>query len=244
MKVTLLLTGCVNPQKISQLSLTDANERLKQYVDALYYYLDETNYNIVFVDNSNFDLSPFFLNHKENHRLELLHFDGNNYNPTLGKGYGEALIIQYAFLHSIFLKETDFVVKITGRLKILNIIKLISISAKDKNTVSVDVDLKLHYAQSQFFVIPVHFYYHYFSNMMFEINDTGGVHFEHILALTLKKWLRDKNKVNIFSKAINLSGISGSTGVTYLKPSFKTKTIKYIKSMLWHIGLSRFSAKY
>ncbi|MBP1617630.1 MAG: hypothetical protein H6Q14_1457 [Bacteroidetes bacterium] len=243
MEIVFLLTACVNPQRITQLVVADETERLNQYLDALRFYLEKTIYRIVFVDNSNFDLSTFFLDHVAKNRIEFLRFDGNTYNVTLGKGYGEALILEYAFLNSTFLKEADFVVKITGRLKIMNVSALIDKSVKDKHTVSVDVDLKLHYAQSQFFVIPLDFYYTCFRIKMFAINDTEGVHFEHILAQSIKEWIYNRNRLYIFSNAVCISGVSGSTGVVYSKPSIKIKVAKYIKSMLWHLINKGFNVK-
>ena len=48
----LLLTGCINPAGMSYTTLINPEERKKQYVDAIHFYLSKTNYPIVFSENS------------------------------------------------------------------------------------------------------------------------------------------------------------------------------------------------
>lgn len=56
----------------------------------------------------------------------LLHLKGNEeFDRKKGKGYGEALILEYALEHSLFVHQCDFLVKITGRLKLLNVNSMI-----------------------------------------------------------------------------------------------------------------------
>ena len=47
----LLLTGCINPAGMSYTTLINPEERKKQYVDAIHFYLSKTNYPIVFSEN-------------------------------------------------------------------------------------------------------------------------------------------------------------------------------------------------
>lgn len=123
-KVTILLTACVNPNGMSFTALQDGTIRKQQYVDALYYYLEETSLPIVFVENTNTDFSDEFKQYIDSNRLEYITFDGNNsFDKIKGKGYGEALIMLYAFENSEFLKNSDYVYKITGRLKVTNVQK-------------------------------------------------------------------------------------------------------------------------
>ena len=96
MKVTILLTGCINTGGMPFTWLTDTNERLKQYADAIHYYLETTNNEIVFCENSNTNIFPLFENDKNNDRLEILTFPGNK-EKQKGKGYGEAEIITSLF---------------------------------------------------------------------------------------------------------------------------------------------------
>lgn len=120
-KIVILLTACIHPNGMCLTALKDTDERKKQYIDALKYYLRTTELPIVFVENTATDLSPMFTPYMQSGRLEYLTFDGNNYPKELGKGYGEAEIIGYAMRHSTLLKTSTYLLKITGRIIVTNI---------------------------------------------------------------------------------------------------------------------------
>ena len=50
-KYVIVLTACINPGKMIHTSLTDVDIRRRQYEDALEFYLLQTDYPIVFVEN-------------------------------------------------------------------------------------------------------------------------------------------------------------------------------------------------
>ena len=126
MKTTvILLTSCVNPNGMSKTALQDVGMRKQQYIEALRFYLQNTDLSIVFVENSGADFRDEFESFIDKGRLEYITFWGNDYDKKFGKGYGEAIIIRYALDNSEILKKADIVIKITGRLKIDNIGKII-----------------------------------------------------------------------------------------------------------------------
>lgn len=57
MKVQLLLTACINPNSAESLAVKDASTRKSQYLDALQWYLDNTDYGITFCENSGTPIS-------------------------------------------------------------------------------------------------------------------------------------------------------------------------------------------
>ena len=120
-RYVILLTACVNPGGMPFTVLNDTSERLRQYREALDFYLRETTQPIVFCENTLCDFSEDYKEHISSGRLEYITFDGNNFDKSKGKGYGEALIMEEAFRISKLLGQCDFVVKITGRLIVRNI---------------------------------------------------------------------------------------------------------------------------
>ena len=100
--------------------LQDIDIRKNQYIDSIRFYLNSSDCPILFVENSGIYISSYFQNEISSKRLEILVFNGNDYDKTLGKGYGEMLIIQHAFEKSVFIKSANFIFKITGRYKIIN----------------------------------------------------------------------------------------------------------------------------
>jgi hypothetical protein len=117
----IFLTACINPENMAFTALLDMDRRKKHYIDALNFYIEKTNLKILFVENSGVDLSYLFQKEIKNERLEILTFNGNDHQKSLGKGVGEMVILEHAIAKSIFFKKSNFLFKITGRYKILNI---------------------------------------------------------------------------------------------------------------------------
>lgn len=117
MERVILLTSTVKPY-IGGFAGT-VEKRLQEYEDAISYYLQETTFDIVVVDNSN------YLFRNSNKRLRSYTFLADPEDFKYGKGFGEAKIISYAFKHDAGLQKAEQVIKITGRHKISNINKLI-----------------------------------------------------------------------------------------------------------------------
>lgn len=104
MEYILLLTACINPDGMPFTCLADVGVRKKQYIEALNFYLKNTTRKIVFVENSGTDISSSFKDFQ--HRIEFLCFDGNLcFDKRKGKGYGEALILEYAMAKSEFITD-------------------------------------------------------------------------------------------------------------------------------------------
>lgn len=120
-KTCILLTGCVNPKGMSHTELQDSLTRAMQYKQALDFYIKETCLPIVFCENTMYDMSSDYFQYIESGRLEYLTFNGNDYDKRRGKGYGEAKIMGYAIENSQIIRNSKYVIKITGRLIVTDI---------------------------------------------------------------------------------------------------------------------------
>lgn len=195
--------------------LNDPAEREKQYIHAINYYLENTNYNIVFCNNSGEDISQKL---PKNRRLECLSFYGNDYDSSIGKGFGEIQIIQYALEHSHFIKQTKYIIKITGRLIISNLHQAI----KTTNFIWPFINNKLYLSEinnahkfidSRCFISSRELYTELI-NQKYKLNDTKGYYFEHLLYNICNNTEVSFNICFIFPQ-FKFSGISGSTGAVY-----------------------------
>lgn len=230
--ITLLLTACINPNGMSYTVLQDPNERKIQYEEALNYYLTKTKCKIVFVENTGTYIGDKFQEAIDSNRLEFITFNGNNYSRSLGKGHGEALIIEKAFSKSLFLKESAIVAKITGRLKIMNIQKLLQEATfKSQSTVFGIYEWNENYIKSNFFIAPTSFYKEYFLNMKDQINDSKHVWFEHVLYQAVNKWLYAGQNFHWFYHLVEINGISGTTGLSYTQHDVLLHTKNLIKAL-------------
>lgn len=128
----ILMTATVCPNGMRYTVLQDPKIRKSQYLEAIEFYLRETEYDIVFCENTGANIFDEIASPEKYTRLEYITFCGNDYDKERGKGYGEAEIIKYAICNSRRLVRADFVIKITGRVKILNLTELEKILSKNR----------------------------------------------------------------------------------------------------------------
>lgn len=235
----ILLTACINPGGMPFTVVSDATQRLNQYLLALQFYLQNTSCPIVFVDNSNMDKTPF-LEYESQYgsRLEILSFDGNKVK-TQGKGLGEMEIIEYALIHSKFnlLLDKHRIVKITGRLIVRNINSLLKcdkLHLYPYKSIVCHVNSDLTFADSRIFISLGSF-----MNLLVKqkkyLNDTKGIYFEHLLCQQIKQ-----QKTFTFFPFItepHFEGISGSTGIKYEKPN--TSLLYKLRYLNFQMGVQK-----
>lgn len=124
----------------------DPVDRLRDYQDALRFYLllpGAVIDRILFVDNSNADLTPLVeLARQIPHgkTVEFISFAGNDHPYQLGKAYGEFKLMDFGLANSTLFEPEDIVWKTTGRLKFLNLEKM----AQQSRALSFDVLCDLH----------------------------------------------------------------------------------------------------
>ena len=156
--MVILLTACINPNGMSFTKLQDATIRRSQYELALDFYLSKTNLKIVFVENTNTYIGTKYEKYVCEGRLEFITFSGNSYQKSLGKGYGEALIIREAIKQSHIICQCNFIVKITGRLIVENINALLTEFSWEKKTVAANCSTHGGWVDSYFFIAPCDFF--------------------------------------------------------------------------------------
>lgn len=229
----ILLTGCINPNGMAFTALSNKKERQKQYIKAIEFYLRETNYPIIFVENSGTDISSLFLEHIESGRFECITFIGNH-DKKRGKGYGECEILNYALSHSKMIENMHncYIAKITGRLIIRNIDKILCFHRLlfPKRTVFFTINTDFTFSDSRLIIAPIDFY-HVFLRQKDEIDDNSGYFFEHALLDTIKN--EEQYKYSPFFLIPIIEGSSGSTGYIYEIPTHTLRfKIKYFRLAL------------
>jgi len=211
--------------------VSDKDVRMQQYLKALDFYLERTDYPIIFAENSNTDISHLYCQAIESGRLEVLTFAGNT-NKEKGKGFGEAMIIEYALDHSKTLTEKSVVVKITGRLIIENIADILSVSfpLQSNGSVVCAFNADMSFPDSRIFIAPVPFLRSFLADKE-QMNDYENVFFEHVLARNI---FNGDYPYAPFWVEPFITGVSGSTGQEYYSPvASPSRAIEY-KRMALH----------
>lgn len=239
MNAIILLTATINPGGMAFTNLQDPSIRKQHYINAINYYISKTTLKIVLVENSNYDLSPYFIDEIISKRVEILFFDGNNYDKSLGKGYGELLILKYALAHSDFIKESNKILKITGRYKILNIDYFINYTNNiDKNHVALYVHEDFSYCHSTIFVTDKDFLLNYLFRLGDLINDTKKYYFEIALKNAFLSYLQNNNHYKPFAQVVRIKGVFGTYNVDYNDSYYN-----WVKTQIKYFILRRISSK-
>lgn len=125
----ILMTATLRPPA-SAVRRADHEARLQDYLSALGFYLDRpasTADRILFVDNSNAGVEPIVeaaRGRPHDKLVEVISFEGNDHDVSRGKAYGEFRLMDHGIAVSSMLADDDWIWKVTGRLKFLNIDEL------------------------------------------------------------------------------------------------------------------------
>jgi hypothetical protein len=136
-KVLVMTATITPPENIPMLARRDPQVRLQDYCDALAFYLSVPSGcidRVSFIDNSNSDVTALHrvvetMPHDK--AVEIISFNGNDHPFEYGKCYGEFKLMDYGLAHSRFIAPDDVVWKITGRLRVLNLPRLVATAPAD-----------------------------------------------------------------------------------------------------------------
>lgn len=215
-QVVVLLTGTVNPNNMAFTKLLDVETRKAQYIEAITFWLKKVSLPIVFVENSGYDFTPSFEKEVAEKRLQVLNFQGNNYDKNLGKGYGELMCLQYAYEHAACISKADFIFKITGRHKLLNFDTFMN---QYQNY--PDLHLMLNFykfltnCDSRFFGFVPSFLPDYLIHYKDVVNDSKHIYFEGILACAALQAVSKGYNFRPLENLPRIKGISGTFGRKY-----------------------------
>lgn len=210
----ILMTACVCPNGTAYTVLQDSSIRKSQYLEAIDYYLQNTDFKIVFCENSGVDLWDEISSEKKHARLEYITFNGNDYNKEFGKGYGESKIILHAILNSRFLKSASYIIKITGRVKVLNINDIsTSLPANhfEKKIIKIDFSSEQGRISSVCFLASKNWLRGVMEKYGEKIRDDGAINFEGALYLGIV----ESPHLVILRYNPQLDGISAGVNMPY-----------------------------
>lgn len=213
--VVILLTACVYPNGMDKTVLQNPAIRKQQYCDALDFYLNQTSCHIVFCENTMTDFTSQYQSYIESGQLECLTFDGNHYDHSWGKGYGEAQIILYAYHHSRLLRHARYVLKITGRIIISNVQRILQSPLLRINNLFRSDWGDTDFPVSIFFLMPPDSMAYILSNRMDQIHE--GDDSQYVFERVLCRGIVDNSSLFVlpFFHSSIIHGVSGTFGTDY-----------------------------
>lgn len=229
--IPLVMTATIDPRGMTGLSVNDIAERAGQYRSTLEYYLGSGIFRqIVFVENSGYDLSQFraLASAHPSVTVEIISCDMNDYPRHLGKSYGEMLILDHVVEHSALVKVAGEFVKVTGRFPILNIDKLLT-EAERRRPWELFCDCKDHpvydwlrlgwnghAADTRFFIVSTDFYRRNFYGRYAELDDSAGKLIESLFFQVSKERSQFEPIIRRFRTEPEYSGKAGHVQISII----------------------------
>ncbi len=128
----VLLTATIRPNDGYKVLRNDVSIRERDYIDSIKLWLSKTNFKIVFCENSGYDLKNIREVCKPyKDRVEIIQYVFRDTLSSNDYGYGEFDIINTALRESYFIKNTENIIKVTGRVFVKNILNIIKYYEKD-----------------------------------------------------------------------------------------------------------------
>lgn len=184
-------------------------------------------YDIVFVDNSGFDLTP--LQHSlppaGRQHVEFISLDKDKFDISKGKGYNELLLINQAVRQSETIRKAGAFMKVTGRYPIYNIRHFLHTAGQAiyQQGVKLYCDIKDHNlydrlhlgwcghsADVRLFACTIPFYQRNIAPCYNLCNDYEGRMLENIFFDIVKRSIQDEPVIVRFKKEPHFGGIEGS----------------------------------
>jgi hypothetical protein len=219
---TLLLTASVDPMGCVFTQHADVQLRWREYANALEQWIDGGAFSrIVWCENSGWPLEKLYEIEKRAAKrgvtLELISFAGQQYDRTLGKGYGELGIIEHAMRHSRLLAGGESpIIKVTGRYVVRDLRQLLASVARNwhsgQSFVICDLRENLRVADCRVFAASSVFMVNDLLPLRSLANDSAGVFLEHVLARAVHAALGRGGHWELMPVLPEVIGIGGSFG--------------------------------
>ena len=222
---TLVMSASVDVCGMPGISHESVVNREQQYVETLRFYSRQTCVpHILFVDNSNWDLTRIERQVGHSEKISYLSLNENTYPREWGKGYGEFLLMDRAV--DKLVKDNGGrggIVKVTGRFPIINIATMVKEFSERKNLqLAVDVIdhplydwLRLgwagHGCRTIIYACTFDFYMRYLHGRYVEIHGSAGGMWG---AETLMRdvWEKTRHRPGVYSRFRHEPCLAGYAG--------------------------------
>lgn len=179
--IPLHLTATVDPRGMQGTAFLP-QERLQQYVEALHFYRQALPMQpIVMGENSGYAAQLAEMFHQDD-LIEIVDVADAPYRQDRGKGYNEVLMLHETIGKSRLIQEAGCFFKVTGRLKVLNVGKLLAecegqtfrADCKDHEVYRwLHMPINGHVGECRYWYATCDFFEQYLAPRYEEMNDYG-----------------------------------------------------------------------
>lgn len=237
--VLVFLTATFDCGQTPYVKRCDPLERKEDYLQAFRAWLSlDCDADFLLCENSNADLASFrevAMNRPCDAKVRLLSFPGNAGAQDRGKGYGEIEILRYAFDTLPELKDYRYIVKVTGRYRVMNGVMLIDRIRRMSADIICDVHRNLTHADTTLFAFRPSVALDYLLPYQEEIDDHHGAYVEHLTARCVHRTLLANGSWAPLPCTPHFVGVSGTSNTVqhntlrrHIKQGIKRKIGRWI----------------
>jgi len=219
--MVMLITGAIDIRELNVplTKIIDVNERLLQYTDSIEYAIThyESIAEIVFCENTDFiyDYAPLKKKAADfGKKLEILSFKGDYIHiQKKGKGFGEGEIIKYALNKSDLLRQCDCFYKLTGRLIVKNMDKILAATSRKSSFIyypKTFYKISKDHIETYFYKVEKTLYINNLIDAYQEVDEPHFQYLEHVFYERLSN-----TGLRSFNIHPVISGFSGTSGDAY-----------------------------
>jgi hypothetical protein len=233
-ELTLLMTGSIDPKgmRVNQ-AVADPKVREQEYAKSISFYLEHHSRirRIVFAENSGWPLDrlrELIESRKQQQEVEFCSFSLNDYPREWGKSYGEMLLMDHAFAESRLISRSRYVAKVTGRIILKNLTKMLKTAPEPLDFYTdlrdhhlydwLGVKATAQHGESRFFVLTPQFYESHFRGKYALMKENGGMFMETFIFNTVKESMPQGKIFGRFRREPQYRGIAGHHGKSYSTP--------------------------
>ena len=225
---SIILTCTVNPIQMPNLVRSNPEIRFQDYKKSFNFWVNNAFVDkIILLENSNFDLSYFNEVAKDikNKEIEIISSNSNNeYDKSLGKGYGQYLCLKEIFDQSKIAKTTKYFIDITGRHCVKNFKAIIEDIQESKSDIYVNITDNLKFADANIYGGTKNFFIKYLIPETKKTNDSLNRIFENCVSNATLRAVSEGLTLSKTPVYAEIDGFIGTNGKKY-----KQNIIKKIK---------------
>lgn len=229
---TVLLTAAIKPAAGMQMSLVDENAREQEYIDSVEFHSKALaacglQRRMILVEGSDATAEALQAACAE-YGVEFMRQRYSANGGERGKGHREATMIQDTI--NILAARDGLFLKITGRLRVLNICNIIQAIELSDAACLATPDAQTHYSDTRVISFTGRFWNHVTSLSEY-INDDKGHYLEHVVAAAIRVAALDGLRCDYLDPPARIIGRSGTNGEQY-SGSFVTNKLNKVKTKL------------
>ncbi len=233
--ICLILTATVNPGEMPDLIRKDINTRLNDYKKSFEFWLEKKNIKkIIFIENSNHDLS-FFYDLSKKYKDKEIEILSNNLNlkfdKVLGKGYGQYLCLNEIFKNSKLAKNSNYFIDVTGRHCVINFDAILDDIKKNSSDIYVNISNNLKFSDANIYAGNKEFFINYLIPETSKTNDQKGKIFENCVASAVLKAVSDGYSLSKTPIYPVIEGFIGTNGKEYKYNIFKKIKLYFFRKL-------------